>query len=322
MDKEIVNWGIISCARIADRAVIPGILGAKNAVLYAVAGKNQARLCEFAQKYHPAKTYNSYDALLDDPGVDAVYIPLPNGLHKEWVIKAAQKKKHVLCEKPLGISAQEVEQMKQVCDENGVLLMEAFAYLHSPLTKAVAQLVESGAIGKIRFIQSQFSYFLNERDDVRLQKGLAGGATYDIGCYNISIIRQLLGEPASLYATGTVSADNVDESSCIQMLFDNGATAVSHCSLNCAEWIEYTVVGESGAIDVPVPFNRQGSVKICITKGSGREELCIDCPDNYMLEVEQFGRCILAGEQPLVTHAFSLGNARVIDDALRQVLRP
>lgn len=191
MEKTIVNWGIISCARIADKAVIPGILGAKNARLYAVSSKSEHRLADFVQKYSPAKAYTSYEELLDDPDVDAVYIPLPNGLHCEWVLKAAEKKKHVLCEKPLGVTTEEVARMKAACDKNGVLLMEAFAYLHSPLTRKVKELVDTGEIGKVRFIQSQFTYFLDDHSDVRVNKSLFGGATYDIGCYNISLIRTI-----------------------------------------------------------------------------------------------------------------------------------
>jgi D-xylose 1-dehydrogenase (NADP+, D-xylono-1,5-lactone-forming) len=321
MCKTIVNWGVISCAGIAESAVIPGIKSSKNARLYAISSRSAEKLEEFSEKFSPVKAYQSYDALLDDPQIDAVYIPLPNSLHYEWVLKAAEKKKHILCEKPLGITAEEVTVMKEVCEKNGVLLMEAFAYRHSPLTQKVKSLVDEGAIGRIKFIESHFSYFLNDMKNVRMVKDLAGGATYDVGCYNINIIRYLAGsEPLTIYAAGEIGEQSqVDESSCIVMEFEKGLKAVSYCSLRCMERNEYTIVGETGIIEVPAGFNHKGLTKTIVRKSTGIEEIIIDCPDNYMLEVEQFGRCILEGEKTLLTHEDSLNNAKVIYEALKQI---
>jgi len=323
MNKTKVNWGIISCAGIAESSVIPGILSANNAQLYAISSRGTEKLEEFRKKFNPVKAYQSYDELLDDPEVDAVYIPLPNGLHCEWTIKAAEKKKHILCEKPMGISAEEVKLMKEVCDKNGVLLMEAFAYRHSPLTLKVKELVDKGTIGAIKFMESHFSFILNDMENVRLSSSLAGGATYDIGCYNINIIRYIIGaEPISIYATGEIGEKSgVDESSCIVMEFEGGIKAVSYCSFRCSSRCEYTVVGEKGIISVPVSFNTKGDTKIIIKKDSGTEEISIQCPDNYMLEVEQFGRCILQGEKPLLRFEDSINNARVIDETLKQLFK-
>ncbi len=321
MDKMKVKWGIISCAGIAESSVIPGILGAQNAELYAISSRGPDKLEKFKNKFNPVKAYESYDELLDDPQVDAVYIPLPNGLHYEWTLKAAAKKKHVLCEKPMGISEEQVKKMKEECDKNGVLLMEAFAYRHSPLTVKVKELVDNGVIGKVKFIESHFSFMLKDSEDVRLLSSLAGGATYDIGCYNINVIRYIIGaEPVSLYATGKVGEKSgVDESSCIVMDFDGDVKAVSYCSFNCTLRSEYTIVGEKGIISVPVIFNTKGDTKIVVKKDEGIEEITVNCPDNYMLEVEQIGRCILQGEKPYITFEDSLNNARVIDEALRQI---
>ena len=156
MGNEFINWGVISCAWIADLAVIPGINAANNAKLYAISSTSTTRLEAYKKKHNPVKAYNSYEELLDDPNIDAVYIPLPNALHCEWVFKAAEKKKHILCEKPLGISAEEVKLMHEVCIKNGVLLMEAFAFRHSPLTLKTKSLVDEGAIGKLKFIEAHF----------------------------------------------------------------------------------------------------------------------------------------------------------------------
>ncbi|WP_099466827.1 Gfo/Idh/MocA family protein [Konateibacter massiliensis] len=324
MEKTIVNWGIIGCAGIAEKSVIPGILSADNARLYALSSRGAGKkLEEFKEKFNPAKTYTSYEEMLDDPEIDAVYIPLPNGLHCEWAIKAAEKKKHVLCEKPLAVNEEEVKAMQDAADKNGVLLMEAFAYRQSPLTKKVKELTEAGAIGKLKFIEAHFSFLMNRENDVRLNKALSGGATYDVGCYNLNIIRHIAGsEPTSIYAVGEIGEDSqVDVSSCITMEFEGGLKAVSYCAFNCAGRSEYTIVGEKGVIRVPVQFNASGDTPIIITKETGVEEIMINCPHNYMLEVEQFGRCILEGEAPLITYEDSLNNAKVIDEALRQILK-
>lgn len=321
MERRNVNWGIVSCASIADYAVIPGIQAAGNATLYAISGRNREKLNDFKARHNPVKVYESYNEMLDDPDVDVVYIPLPNGLHHEWVLKAADKKKHILCEKPLGINAEEVEAMKKACDKNGVLLMEAFAYRHSPLTFKVKDLVEKGTIGKLKFIESHFNYMLNDPDNVRLSKELAGGSIYDVGCYNLNIIRYIAGsEPVSVFALGEIDGKSgVDESGCIMLGFDSGLSAVSYCSIKSIDRSEYTIVGENGIIEVPVRFNKKGDTKIIIRTENGTEEINIECPDNYMLEVEQFGRCILNGEKPLITFEDSLGNAKVIDAALRSI---
>ena len=321
MNKDFVNWGILGCAGIADRAVIPGIMGAKNAKLYAISSRSEKKLQDFKQKYNPIKEYRSYDELLHDSNVDAVYIPLPNSMHYKWVLKAAEMKKHILCEKPLGLTAKEVAEIKEVCDKNGVLFMEGLAYRHSPLTQKVKSLIDEGTIGKLKFMESFVGFYFDDLNDVRFNKDLAGGATYDIGCYNIDIIRHIAGsEPLSIYATGEIEAQSgVDEGSCIMMEFKDGFKAMSYCSFKCAERIGYTIIGELGILEVAAWFNAEGKVKITLKKKENTEEIIIDCPDNYMLEVEQFGRCILTGEKPLVTFEESLGNSKVIEEALKQI---
>src|SRR5665647_934464 len=321
MENKIVNWGVISCARIADIAVIPGIKAASNAKLYAISSRSKEKLEEYSQKHKPVKAYQSYNDLLDDSDIDAVYIPLPNSLHCEWVFKAAEKKKHILCEKPLGITAKEVELMREVCEKNGVFLMEAFAFRHSPLTFKVKSLVEEGVIGKLKYIEAHFSFVLTDMSNIRMIKKLGGGATYDVGSYNINIIRYIAGsEPISIFATGEIGEkSSVDESSCIMMEFKDGLKAVSYCSFNSMDQSGYTIIGDAGIIEVPVNFNSKGTVKIILKKESGIEEINIDCPDNYMLEVEQFGRCIIKGEKTFLSLEDSYNNAKVIEEALNQI---
>lgn len=323
MMKSVVNWGVISCAGIAESSTIPAIIKAKNSCLYAISSRSKEKLAKFKEKFNPVKAYASYDEVLDDPNVDAVYIPLPNSLHCEWVIKAAKKKKHILCEKPLGISPKEVLEMDAVCKENDVILMEAFAFRFSPLAIKVKSLVDEGAIGKVNFIESHFNFIMRDLQNVRLIKDLSGGVTYDVGCYNINVIRYIAGgEPVSINAIGHIGEDsNVDESSLIAMQFENGINTVSYCSFNCINRSEYTIVGDKGIIHVGSQFNHGGQLKIILKRKTGIEEVILDTPDNYMLEVEQFGRCILENEKPLVSMEDALGNAIVIEEALKQIYK-
>lgn len=321
MSKEFVNWGVISCAGIADKQVIPGINSAKNAKLYALSSRSKDKLEEFKNKHNPVKGYLNYEDILNDPDIDAVYIPLPNSMHYEWAMKAMEKKKNVLCEKPLGCTADEVTKMKAAAEKNGVLLMEAFAYRHSPLTLKVKELVEKGTIGKPKLIESYFSFPMNNLNNVRLTKSLLGGSNYDIGCYNINIIRYIAGsEPVSIIATGDIGTESgVDETCCSIFEFKDGLKAISYNSFNCTERCEYKITGETGIIEVPVTFNAKGEVDVIIKKDGKTELIKVDCPDNYMLEVEQFGRCLLKGEEPLLSLNDSYYNAKAIDEILRQI---
>jgi xylose dehydrogenase (NAD/NADP) len=323
MEQKIVNWGIISCVDIAEKRFIPGLLNAKNAKLYAISSRGKsAKLKRFQQEFHPVKSYESYEELLNDPEIDAVYNPLPNGLHAQWTIRAVEKKKHVLCEKPMGATEAEVREMQAASKKNGVLLMEAFAYRQSPLTYKAKNLVEEGSVGKLKFIEAHYSYYLKNGGDVRLSSELAGGATYDVGCYNLNLIRYIAGEePVGVFATGKVGEKSgVDEESCIVLTFANGLSAVSFCSLGAYARSEYTIVGKEGIIHVPYEFNTAGETKIILKSGGKTKEIVIDCPNNYMLEAEQFSRAVLGEEKPLITFEESIGNAKVIDEALRQVL--
>jgi predicted dehydrogenase len=323
MEQTIVNWGILGCADIARGHTIPGLLKAGNARLYGIASRSAGpRLDDFSRQFQPDMTYTSYEAMLADPAIDAVYIPLPNGLHAEWAIKAAKAGKHVLCEKPLGISAEEVILMQQAFKDNRVVLMEAFAYRQSPLIQTVKALLDQGEIGELQFIESFFSFRLDDFANVRLNPDLAGGATYDVGCYNIDLIRYLVGgDPVRILATGDIGArSGVDLMTCSILEFANGVRAVAYSSFT-SERCEYSLVGTKGVIAVPPldNINYEGQVDIQVRTSAGTRLVPVICPDNYQLEIEQFGRVVLAGEPPLIDAANSLGNAQVIDQILSQV---
>jgi len=321
MDK--IKWGVIGCANIAENGVIPGIIESEGSELYAIASRSESKAKNFMSKFAFKKSYFDYNKILEDDQVDAVYIPLPNGLHKEWVIKAAQSGKHVLCEKPMGLTAKDSIEMFEVCRENGVLLMEAFAFMHSPQTIRVKQLVEGGAIGRLKYINSYQIVQKNNKSDPRYDKALGGGSVYDLGCYNLLISRHCAGkEPLMIKANGNIDGGTgVDTSCLIEMDFGNNLLATVYCSFECGFGSEYNLFGEKGSIKVSGLFNLYGETEIIIEEKNRRYIEKIYCPSNYKLEVEQFNRCIRHGEKPLMTMENTVGNAAVIDEVLKQIYK-
>ena len=327
--KKKVNWGVLGCAAIARVRTIPGLLQADNAHLLAVASRGMEKAEGLREQFGADRAYGSYEELLEDPDVDAVYIPLPNSLHCQWVEKAARAKKHILCEKPLALNETQAQHMFEVCEEEGVLLMEAFAYRHAPLIQKVKQVIEEGAIGKIKYIESHLTDLLTDMGNIRMNKDLGGGSFYDMACYNISAISYLLGfkEPAEVRALAEMSPEyGVDVSNTAILKYEDGTQAVSYSSLNSYPRGYYCVVGEKGRIEVPCNFNCRYVQKFTVTTGGivdnveileeKKTEYTVMCPDNYMLEILQFGRCILEGEAPLVSKKETLLNARILDQML------
>ena len=183
MGRDKLRFGVLSTANIGRAAVNPAIQAARNAELVAVASRDGERAREFAAQGAIPRHHGSYEALLDDPEIDALYIPLPNSLHREWAIRAAEKGKHVLCEKPLALTAAEGREMAAAADAHRVKLMEAFMYRFHPRTEKVIELVRGGRIGELRAIRSAFTFRLTRPDNIRLKPELGGGALMDVGCY-------------------------------------------------------------------------------------------------------------------------------------------
>ncbi|MBN1316828.1 MAG: Gfo/Idh/MocA family oxidoreductase, partial [Anaerolineales bacterium] len=185
-----IRWGIMSTANIGVKSVIPAMLSSELCTIKAIASRNLSRATKIADQFGIPKRYGSYDELLDDPNIDAVYIPLPNHLHVPWSIKAIQAGKHVLCEKPIGLNSDEAQQLVTVsAGRPGIKVMEAFMYRFHPQWQIVRQLIDSNKIGELRSIQTAFSYYNVDPTDVRNKSGIGGGALLDIGCYCISLAR-------------------------------------------------------------------------------------------------------------------------------------
>ncbi len=313
-----IKWGVLGTANIAKGYVIPAILKAENAILYGIAGRSKEKADSYKTAYGFEKAYYSYEALLEDEEIEAVYIPLPNTLHKEWVIKAAARKKHILCEKPLSGSEKDVKEMIKVCDEAGVYFMEAFAYLHSPVIKSIKEALDAGAIGKPKFIETTFLTPTPKDGNIRLRKDTLGGSIYDLGCYNVSLILALLGEePSEVKALAEFTEDKIDLFTAAFFKFPGGCRASIVTGMCAAQRGDrYFIYGTDGTIEAPVPFNAKGSLKYYIHAGGETKEVTLEVPDNYMLEVEQLGRCITDREAPFVSHEFSIKNARAMDKIL------
>lgn len=325
MSKK-VNWGIIGCANIAKVRTIPGLLQAENANLYAVASRGRKKAEEFAKLFPVEKTYDSYEGILEDSNIDAVYVPVPNAMHLEWVEKAAKAGKHILCEKPLALNEEEARKMFEICEKENVILMEAFAFRHAPLIQKVKEVIDQGLIGKVKYIESHLTDVLYDMGNIRMNHQLGGGSFYDMACYNVSAISYLLNyeKPVKIKGLAEInSVQSVDASNTAIMIYADGTQAVSYSSLNSYARGYYVVVGEEGRIEVPCNYNCRNIQKFTVTAGGvvdnveileeKKTEYTVNCPDNYMLEIEQFGRCVLEGEAPLVGKEETILNAGILD---------
>ncbi len=314
-----IRWGVLGTADIARGATIPGMQQAEHCELYAVAGRKPEKAESFRDTFGFRKAYGSYGELLADPEVEAVYIPLPNHLHCEWAVKAMQAKKHVLCEKPLGLSEEQAAAMFRAAEENGVLLMEAFAYLHSPFIQAVKAELDAGTIGEIRYLESAFVTGGRPDTDIRMNRETGGGAMYDLGCYTVSMaMRMLEKEPETVQAYACFSGKRIDLLTSALLLYGNGAAVRLDCSmlLPGGRHDRLLISGTRGEIVSPVRFNQSGELTYTVVRGGVKDTKTVIAPNNYALEVENLSRCILTGEKPRISKDFSLLVARVTDRVL------
>ena len=317
-----IRWGVMGTADIARGQTIRGMQLAENCELAAVAGRRLEKAEEFRKEFGFRKAYEGYDALLADPEIEAVYIPLPNHLHAEWSIRALEAGKHVLCEKPLALTEAEAERMFRAAEENGVFLMEAYAYLHNPLVAAVKAELDAGVVGEVRYIDSAFIAGRRPDTDIRLVKEYGGGAQYDLGCYPVSMILWLTGrEPEEVRGSAYFSEKGVDLESSVLMKFSGGITAEADCAMvpEIGRLDRLHVMGTEGELHSPFWFNQPGEITYTVIRGGKAETKTVTAKNNYRLEVEQLGRCIADGETPHVSKDFSLRAARTTDRILKAI---
>jgi len=313
-----VKWGIISTADI-NRKVIPGAKASPKVDLVGVASRDQARADEYAREQGIERAYGSYDALLADPEIEAVYISLPNSMHCEWSIRALEAGKHVLCEKPLSGHTKDAEEAFDASERTGRILSEAFMYRHNPQTLRLTRLVEEGAIGELRLVRSAFSYSLYDPDNIRLHTDLEGGALMDVGCYCVSGSRLLGGEPASVYGEARIGETGTDWVFTALLRFPNGVLALFDCGTALPERDELEAIGSEGSLFLDDPWHckRPG---IEVRRDGGTERIELDIADSYRLELEDLSDAIRGEAEPLLGREDALAQARVLE-ALHQSSR-
>lgn len=320
-----IKWGVLGTAGIAKGCTIPGMQRSKLCSLYAIAGRSMDKALAYQQEFGFEKAYDSYEALLADPEVEAVYIPLPNQLHYEWSIKALQAKKHVLCEKPLAPTAQQAAEMHAVAKENGVFLMEAFAYLHSPFITAVKQELDSGVIGEPLYLESEFITSDYDLSNIRMRRETLGGSTYDLGCYCTTMALWMFGEaPEKVQAVATFSDQNIDTLTTAILTFPGGKRATLTSGMLLSTDKDYRIDrliihGTKGCIKSDVQFNQSGELQYRVWVEGVETMKTVPTPHNYALESDQLSRCILGLEKPYITEEFSVVNAKVIDRILEEI---
>ncbi|MBX3194270.1 MAG: Gfo/Idh/MocA family oxidoreductase [Microbacteriaceae bacterium] len=290
-----VRWGILGAAGI-NEAMAPAIAAASNAELVAIASRTAERAEAAAERFGAARAVEGYDALLADPDIEAVYIPLPNAFHLEWTLRAAAAGKHVLCEKPMAITASDARAMIAACDAAGVLLAEAFMYAHHPRYARIAEIIDSGEIGTPHAILTTFSFDASDELDHSGFQGLPGsGSVYDVGCYAVHSARMLLKrEPRAVTARATESAlhGDIDLATSALVEFD-GATLLFHVDMAAADTDVLEVIGSAGRIVVPHAFicsPGDGDFRVETAAGSRVESA--DAVDHYRVQVETFSRAV------------------------------
>jgi predicted dehydrogenase len=317
-----LRWGVLSTAKIGVEKVIPAIQAAERCRVVAIASREPVRASAVADALAIPTAYPSYDDLLADPSVDAVYIPLPNHLHAEWAIAAAHAGKHVLCEKPLATTAADAERMIAACDVAGVRLMEAFMYRLHPTWEAVVDLVRSGRIGRLSAIQAWFSYYNDDPSNIRNIAAYGGGALFDIGCYPVNVARMLFdSEPIHVEATATRDpASGVDVLTTALLRFEDGVADFT-CTTRAEPDQRVDVYGTQGRISVGIPFNIPPDLptEVYLTSGGEppvrphTETLTFEPVDQYSIQAERFARAVLDGEPVPIPSSDAVGNLRTIE---------
>jgi D-xylose 1-dehydrogenase (NADP+, D-xylono-1,5-lactone-forming) len=316
---DTVKWGILSTADI-NRRVLPGATSSPKVELVAVGSRDKAKADAFAQHWGIPRAYGSYDELLEDPEVEAVYVPLPNTLHVDWSIKAMEAGKHVLCEKPLDRSPDNVARAFDASDRTGRLLTEAFMYRHSPQTKKLQELIASGAIGELRLIRSCFSYSLYDADNIRLRTDVEGGALMDVGCYCVSGSRLLAGEPDRAHAEAWYGPTGTDWVFTGLLHFPNDVLATFDCGTALSNRDELEAIGSEGSLFVDDPWHcRKPGIEL--RRDHDVERIEVEFEDPYRLEFENLGDAIRGEAELLLGREDAVNQAAVMqalhDDARR-----
>jgi predicted dehydrogenase len=323
-----VHWGVLSTADIGMSKVTPAIQAASNSEVVAIASRDGERAAIAADQLGIPDAYGNYEDLLAAENVDAVYLPLPNDMHAEWVAKAALAGKHILCEKPMAMSEAEAAEMVAVCDAADVKLQEAFMYRHHPTWLEAVRLVRNGAIGDLVAVQSWFSYFNDDPTNIRNRVENGGGAVMDIGCYNVNLSRLLFdAEPVAIESV--VRRDpvmGIDTLTSAILEFPGGGQSSLTCSTRSEDYQRVHIFGTTGRIEIEIPFNIPTDLetRIYVTRDDGSspdattETVVFPAKNQYTIQAELFADAILNDSDVAVNSIDAVANMRVIDSILRQ----
>ena len=302
-----IHWGLLSTAGIND-ALIGPIQQSERSHLAAVASRDLQRGKEYASEKGIPQAYGSYEELLGDPTIDAVYLSLPNSLHCEWTVKAAEAGKHVLCEKPIAVALEELDRMEAAATANGVTVFEAFMYLHHPQTRTALSMIESGRLGNIQTVYSWFHFYLapENSQNIRLNAELSGGSLWDVGVYPNSMAITMIGAgaPEVLSASHIVGESGVDVAIRGQMLFRSGAVAQVSSGFRTPFREGTHIVGDEGMLEILEPWKPgltgKDSVTLFTAIDGSKEEIITPAVNPYLCEVQAMEACILDGADPVV----------------------
>jgi predicted dehydrogenase len=311
-----IRIGVLGAAAIVPQALTNPARSVPEASIVAIAARDPARAEGFARKHHIPRVHLTYNDLLHDPDIDAIYNPLPNSLHAEWTIRALQAGKHVLCEKPFASNGREAEEMAKVAGETGLVLSEAFAYRYHPLTARIKEIIANGGLGKIQHIDAQFCFLLPAPNNIRFNFELAGGALMDCGCYPVSLIRHLAeSEPRVERAEARLFAPQVDRRISADLSFPDGRTAHLVCDLLSPRLFRSSlnVEGDQGRLHVINPYHPHWFNWLSVRGQKGSYTKHIAGENVYTLQLRAFIKAI-RGEMRLNTDpSDGIGNMRVID---------
>jgi xylose dehydrogenase (NAD/NADP) len=306
-----LRWGILGPGRIAPR-LVRAVGASPRGALVAVASRDRDRAASFAGTHGIPDAYGSYDALLDARDVDVVYISLPNHLHAEWTVRALEAGKHVLCEKPLALTVEQVDAVAAAAARSGRIAVEGFMYLHHPQILRAIELARTGAVGRLELVNGTFSFFLTHPGDPRVDPAMGGGSLWDVGCYPVSLSRRIAGdEPDEVAAFARFDERGVDRTFIGQMHFPGGLLAQFDCGFAAPGRERIEIVGNDGTLVLDSPFlPAPDGPAPTLTRWHGRDATIIDVAsvDQYAAEVDDLTAAVLDGSPPRIDLAFSRGN--------------
>jgi D-xylose 1-dehydrogenase (NADP+, D-xylono-1,5-lactone-forming) len=313
MRKQVLNWALLSTAAI-NRAVITPLRMSQRNQLLAVASRQQERAQSYAAAWGIPRAYGSYEAMLADQDIDVVYISLPNSMHAEWAVKAAEAGKHVLCEKPLAVSVEDVEAIQAAATRSGVVVAEAFMYRHHAQTLQVQEMIWGGDIGQLRVIRGGFTFNIQNPEDVRLNPRLGGGSIWDVGCYPISYARAVVGaEPLQVFGWQISGESGVDEVFVGQLRFANGVYAQFDSGFRAPERMLMEFVGSAGTITLGNAFKPGLNGELLLYRDGGvPEPVPVAGGELYLGEIEDMADAVLMGKAPRISLSDSRGNVATI----------